>query len=146
MGDGTGAAPPPARPAGARARAWVLGVAVALGCAGTGAPAAAAAAIVDIAWDAGGAFRHRADLAAGQVLEVCGRLEAGSQVAWRYRASVPMAFNIHYHVGRDVVYPVRVASARGRSDRLRVAQAQDYCWMWTNGSRGAATVELTLAR
>ncbi len=108
--------------------------------------AEATATLVDIAWDAQGRFRHAATLPAGQVLEVCGRLQAGVVVAWRHDTSVPVAFNIHYHVGKDVVYPVQVASTRGGADRLRVTQEQDYCWMWTNKTGGAATVTLELKR
>lgn len=110
------------------------------------APAAPAAVLVDIAWDAQGRFRLTAPLPAGQVLEVCGRLQAGVVVAWRHDTSVPMAFNIHYHVGKDVVYPAQVASTRSGADRLRVTQEQDYCWIWTNKTGGAATVTLDLQR
>lgn len=123
---------------GRAAAAAVLGLAAA--------GAEARAALVDIAWDAQGRFRHTAELPAGQVLEVCGRLQAGVVVAWRHDTSVPMAFNIHYHVGKDVVYPAQVASTRGGSDRLRVTQEQDYCWMWMNKTGGAATVTLDLQR
>ena len=130
---------------GARAE-WMRRAAVVVVLGLAAAHAEASATLVDIAWDARGRFRHSAPLPAGQVLEVCGRLQAGVVVAWRHDTSVPVAFNIHYHVGQDVVYPVQVASTRGGADRLRVTQEQDYCWMWTNKTGGAATVTLELQR
>ena len=53
-----------------------------------------------------------------------------------------MDFNIHYHVGKDTVFPARQAQVSMGRDTLKVAVAQDYCWMWTN--KGTAPVSLTV--
>lgn len=96
--------------------------------------------IVDIAWAADGGFRHTATVAPGRFAEICGALAANSSVRWRFEASAPLDFNIHYHVGKDVTYPAKANAQTQGADTLAVALAQDYCWMWTN--RGAAPVRL----
>jgi hypothetical protein len=101
----------------------------------------AASHIVDIAWAADGRFTHKAQIAAGKFVEACGRLAAGDGVRWSFTTAAPGDFNIHYHVGKDVVFPVKQALVTGGRDTLNAAVAQDYCWMWTN--RGSAPVSLT---
>jgi hypothetical protein len=106
-------------------------------------PLAAAAAqhITDIAWS-DGTYRHAVTVAPGRFFEACGALGAGVTVRWQFEASAPLDFNIHYHEGKDVVYPARLPAVAQASDTLAVKLAQDYCWMWTN--RGAASVKLEL--
>ena len=103
--------------------------------------ALAASHIVDIAWSADGRFAHTAQVAAGKFVEACGQLAAGDSVRWN-TAGAPVAFNIHYHVGKQTVFPVKLAQVSRGQDMLNVAVAQDYCWMWTN--KGSAPVNLTV--
>ena len=118
-----------------------------LACALLAASAAALAALVEIRWDGGGRFAHRARVAPQQFAEVCGRLDRGERIAWEFRSSAPTDFNIHYHdAGDRVVYPERrdaTAAARGV---LAVDVPQGYCWMWTNRAPGEAEIELRLER
>lgn len=109
-------------------------------------PAAAAGQLIDIAWDAGNRFQHRAVIEPGRFLEVCGKLEAGQAVRWSFEAGAPMDFNIHYHVGKDVVYPAQLRQVAQAQDRLAVATAQDFCWMWTNKAPNATPLTLQLQR
>ena len=102
----------------------------------------AAAHIVDIAWSPDGRFAHKAQIAAGKFVEVCGKLALGDGVRWSFTAAAPVDFNIHYHVGKEAVFPAKQAQASGGRDTLNVTVAQDYCWMWTN--KGAAPVSLTV--
>jgi hypothetical protein len=41
-------------------------------------------------------------------------------------------FNVHYHQGEEVVYPTRENGVSNLHDRLVVAGAETYCWMFTN--------------
>ena len=104
--------------------------------------ALAAAHIVDIAWSPDGRFEHQAQIAAGKFVEVCGPLAPGGGVRWRFTAGAPVDFNIHYHLGKETVFPARQAQVSRGSDTLNVAVAQDHCWMWTN--KGATPVSLTV--
>lgn len=120
----------------------LLALTLALGTAAT----LASTHLVDLKWDASGAFRHAGRIEPGRFVEVCGPLAAGSAVQWRYEASAPLEFNIHYHQGNDVVYPAKLDRADKAADRLAVTVAQDYCWMWTNKTAAAVTVTVNLRR
>ena len=107
---------------------------------------AARADIIDIAWNEQGRFERRVSVAPGKFAEVCGKLARADSVAWRFDASGPLNFNIHYHEGKDVRYPERRDALAGASGRLQVALDQDYCWMWSNKSSGRARIDVQLQR
>lgn len=107
---------------------------------------AARADIIDIAWNEQGRFERRVSVAPGKFAEVCGKLARADSVAWRFDASGPLNFNIHYHEGKDVRYPERRDALAGASGRLQVALDQDYCWMWTNKTTAATKLSVTLRR
>ena len=107
---------------------------------------AARADIIDIAWNEQGRFERRVSVAPGKFAEVCGKLARADSVAWRFDASGPLNFNIHYHEGKDVRYPERRDALAGASGRLQVVLDQDYCWMWTNKSGKAVDLNLLLTR
>lgn len=106
----------------------------------------ASSPIVDIAWSTDGRFAHKATLAAGKFVELCGKLAVGENVRWNFTAAGPVDFNIHYHVGKDVVFPAKQAQVAAGRDVLRVAAAQDYCWMWTNKGTQPVSLTVELAR
>lgn len=106
----------------------------------------AAATVVDIEWDAQQRFERRVVIGPGGFAELCGRLARGVVVDWRYRAQAPVDFNIHYHVGEDVVFPAKQQGASAQRGSLRVAQDQDYCWMWSNRANAAVSLQVRLAR
>ncbi len=109
-----------------------------------GAPARAD--VIDIAWSPDGRFEHRAELAPGGFAEVCGRLEKGSAVRWAFEAGGPTDFNIHYHQGKQVVFPAQRRGIAKAAATLKVKLGQDYCWMWTNKGAQALALRLTLTR
>jgi hypothetical protein len=108
--------------------------------------AAAQAEVIDIAWSGEGRFERRMTVAPGKFAEVCGKLARGDSVAWRFDASDPLNFNIHYHEGKEVHYPERQEALANASGQLRVALDQDYCWMWTNKSGKSVDLQLRLKR
>ncbi len=46
--------------------------------------------------------------------EHCLKLAAGERIRYRFRATGAVDFNIHYHRGKDVHYPVKVDASRSR--------------------------------
>lgn len=115
---------------------------VAAACATFCGGALAASHIVDINWSPEGRFVHQAQIAAGKIVEVCGKLAPGDGVRWSFVAAAPVDFNIHYHLGKETVFPARLAQVSGGRDTLNVTSAQDHCWMWSN--KGTAPVSLTV--
>lgn len=73
----------------------------------------------------------RLTIAPGKVGEVCLPLDAGDTLAWHFKSSAPADFNLHHHVGKDVLMPVdRKAVAEDRAEH-RIDRKNDWCLMWT---------------
>lgn len=108
--------------------------------------ALASSHIVDIAWSPDGRFAHKAQIAAGKFVEVCGKLTVGEGVRWNFATAAPVDFNIHYRVGKEAVFPAKQAQVSSGRDTLNVTVAQDYCWMWTNKGSGPVSLTVDLAR
>lgn len=106
----------------------------------------ALAGVVDIEWDASGHFERTLSVAPRKFAEVCGKLSAGSKVHWHFVAITPMDFNVHYHVGKDVVFPSKLTDVAMAQGTLDAKLDQDYCWMWSNKSAAAATLTISLSR
>lgn len=107
---------------------------------------AAQAEIVDIRWSAEGRFEHRATVAPAKFVELCGKFPAALRVHWRFEANAPLDFNIHYHVGKEVVYAAQLKAVAAAHNSLLTALEQDHCWMWTNKSLVVATLSVQLQR
>ncbi len=121
-----------------KAFAWAL--AAALGSATASSP------LIDIQWTRQGSFEHESLLMPKAFVELCGKLTAGSAVAWRFDASGPVDFNIHYHQGKEVVYPERSAARSNGIGVLDAAVPQTYCWMWVNKGAEPVSMKAKLAR
>ena len=74
-----------------------------------------------------------------KVHEECVRLEAGAKRRYHWKSDAPVDFNVHYHEGPEVFYPVKRDAMRGDGGTFTAKIAQDYCWMWT-ARNAAATV------
>ena len=132
----------PVNPCGRAARAPVL----VLAAIATGALTCARADVVDIAWDANGRFERSLTVAPTKFAEVCGKLPAGLKVRWDFESATPLDFNVHYHVGKAVVFPSKLTAVAAAKDVLDTKIDQDYCWMWSNKSASPVTVKVTLHR
>jgi FKBP-type peptidyl-prolyl cis-trans isomerase 2 len=110
------------------------------------AASAAAAEIVDIQWSADGRFQHASSVAPGKFVELCGKLPAGAQIRWQFDTGAPVDFNVHYHLGKEVVFPVKLNAVASARDTLDARIAQDYCWMWTNKSAAPTRLSVSLQR
>jgi len=81
------------------------------------------------------AGKFHASLAPGAGHEECVRLEAGQSRRYYWRASGPVDFNIHFHRGDAVTYPVKREAMRGDGGTFTAQSSEDYCWMWTARDR-----------
>ena len=66
-----------------------------------------------------------------KVHEECQRVEAGQKRRYMWRADGPVDFNVHYHRGNEVLYPVKRDAMRGDGGTFSAKAGEDYCWMWT---------------
>ncbi len=102
--------------------------------------------MLPVQWDPQGRFEHAVSMPPGHHAEACVVLNAGMTVAWQFSGSAALAFNIHHHVGKEVIYANRLAAAVVASGSFVPKSAQEYCWMWTNPGRAAVTLNLQLNR
>jgi hypothetical protein len=110
------------------------------------ATASARAELVDIVWSPSGQMAHRFEVQPGKFAELCGKLAKGAAVRWRYESSGPLNFNIHYHEGKTVHYPVKQEATARAEGTLAAALDQDYCWMWSNKGTTPLPLQVQLAR
>jgi hypothetical protein len=67
-------------------------------------------------------------------------------VAWQFEASEALNFNVHYHEGKDVRFPAKQDGVTTLRGELKVERDHDYCWMWTNKGKRAATLTVLLKK
>jgi hypothetical protein len=63
--------------------------------------------------------------------EVCTRMEKGETRRYHWKSDAAVDFNIHYHRGKEVFYPVKRSAMRGDGGGFTAKEADEYCWMWT---------------
>ena len=80
-----------------------------------------------------------------KIHEECVRLEAGQSRRWHWKSSAPVDFNIHYHRGEEVFYPVKRDGMRADGGTFTARTGEDYCWMWS-AKAAPAHVEGQIAR
>lgn len=100
--------------------------------------------IVEIKWDAEGQYTHQAEVLPTKFVEVCGKLKPGQKVAWSFKGGAPMNFNIHYHLGKETVYPVKLSEVKDGAQTLQVQAEQVHCWMWSNKTPATASLDVAL--
>lgn len=104
------------------------------------------AEIIDIKWDAHGQFERTQLIAPGKFVEICETLPKQSVVRWDFTASAPLNFNIHFHQGKDVVFPERNDSVLNRDGTLVAASKENYCWMWSNKGVAPTSIRMRLEK
>ncbi|MGY4828551.1 hypothetical protein ACVNIS_08240 [Sphaerotilaceae bacterium SBD11-9] len=107
---------------------------------------AANAELIEVAWDDQQQFIRKLQIAPTKFAELCGKLTAGTTVAWQFEASESLNFNVHYHEGKDVRFPAKQDGAATLQGELKVERDQDYCWMWSNKGKSPATLSVTLQK
>ena len=109
-------------------------------------PAFATSHVVDIAWARDGRFARSASVEPGKFVEFCGKFNVDDVIRWSFDASAPVDFNIHYHVGTESAFPAKQAQVSAGQGTLRVAVAEDHCWMWSNKSTHRLRIDVRLQR
>ncbi len=79
-------------------------------------------------------------LAPGAFEEMCFELGAGRSVRYAFDAEAPLDFNLHWHRGRDVFFPIKSPAVARRAGTFRSEAKEGYCLMWTNRSRAPVTL------
>ena len=76
------------------------------------------------------AFRH--EIKPGKIAEECRNLASDERVRYRFEASAGVPFNVHFHRGGTVEYPVKIDRTSDAASIFMASSAQNFSWMWTN--------------
>jgi len=101
----------------------------------------ASAELVEVQLQPGQSVDRQFTAAPGKFVEVCGKLTKGQPLTWQFDASGPTDFNIHYHLGKEVKTPEQRSAVSTAQGRLQVQIDEHHCWMWTNRSAAAVTIQ-----
>lgn len=73
-------------------------------------------------------------IASGYEREVCHALKRGDRRSYSFTSTVPLEFNIHYHLEDTVVYLAMGHGVQSREGRMAAGADREevYCWMWIN--------------
>ena len=85
------------------------------------------------------------ELPAREFHEECLELTRQQQLYYVFRSTQPVDFNIHYHRGNDVFYPVRLKKVRRSKSAFSPRRDDGYCLMWTNAARSSVKLEYQLS-
>ena len=79
-------------------------------------------------------------LASTKAHEECMTLEPNQELTYAFKATTDLKFNLHYHEGKNVVFPIKEDKISKHSGTFKPKSKQDYCLMWANKSDKDATV------
>jgi len=85
-----------------------------------------------------GPFTHT--LKPGDIAEDCVKMKAGQSREFDWTSDAPVDFNVHWHEGDKVEYPVKIDKQWKGKGRFTAERDQDYCWMWTGRKDKGAVV------
>jgi hypothetical protein len=68
----------------------------------------------------------------GDLHEECMTLKPGSRLEYAFNTPGKLDFNLHFHAGDTVHYPVLNKDAQKLEGTFRPTIEQDYCLMWSN--------------
>jgi len=71
-------------------------------------------------------------LAPYEFQELCFEITAQDEVQYDFRSDQPIEFDIHYHDGLRIQFPVKLTGVSAHSGRFVSEEAKSYCLMWLN--------------
>ena len=79
---------------------------------------------------------------AGKTYEACLQLSPGDKIYYDFTSSADLRFNIHYHEGKEVRYPVPVKLTSLEKAIFEAESKKRYCLMWRNPAKEDAELKL----
>ena len=77
----------------------------------------------------------------GKIFEKCLSLSPPQKIEYSFESVAKLNFNLHYHRGEQVYYPVKLDLTNAESGLYEARAKETYCLMWEN--KTGADVELT---
>ena len=84
-------------------------------------------------------------LAPFEFREMCFEMTSQDEVQYDFQSDRPIDFDIHYHDGLTIHFPVRLAGIMAQAGSFVPEQDQSYCLMWLNRSLTPASLAYSVA-
>lgn len=84
-------------------------------------------------------------LAPFEFRELCFEMTEQDELRYDFQSDRPIDFDIHYHDGLTIQFPVRQPGVTVQADRFAAGQDQSYCLMWLNRSLMPASLTYSVA-
>lgn len=78
--------------------------------------------------------------AAGGIHEECFSAKSGQRIIYSFYASAPVDFNVHYHAGEKIYYPIERRGVTTDEGTYAPDHEDVYCLMWTNNQKVSVTL------
>lgn len=78
----------------------------------------------------------------GKSYEACMWLSPGDKLYYEFTSSANLRFNIHYHEGKTVYYPVQVKLTSLEKAVFEPESRKEYCLMWKNPENQGVELKL----
>jgi len=82
-------------------------------------------------------------LNSGAIHESCFPAKKPQKIGYQFQASNSVDFNIHYHHGKKVSYPIKRNHIKSSNGIFKPKSGQFYCMMWKNNNK--ESVKLTFS-
>lgn len=80
------------------------------------------------------------EIKAAGIHEECVSMHRGQWIVYAFDASAPVDFNVHYHAGQKIFYPVEKRAVTSDSGKYEPATEDIYCLMWTNNQKSPVSL------
>ncbi len=85
-------------------------------------------------------------IAANTIKEECLLLNKHQQLQFSFKSSDPVHFNIHYHTGKEVYYPIaEQLTPEFKPTVFSAPETQTYCLMWSNKQGSGVNLSYSIA-
>jgi hypothetical protein len=82
----------------------------------------------------------------GAFEELCFELGAGQSMRYAFDAGAPLDFNLHWHRGNEVLFPIKFDAIARVGGVFRATESQAYCLMWTNREPSSVALRARIDR
>lgn len=80
------------------------------------------------------------NLKPGEIHEACFPAKNPEKIRYQFNASGAINFNIHYHEGKKVSYPIKQNAVMSTQGIFTPSLPQFYCMMWQNIQKSAVNI------
>lgn len=76
----------------------------------------------------------------GMFHEECFVMQPGEHLLYHFSSDLPLNFDLHYHIGENILYPVKLENLQTLTRIFKAANKQEYCLLWQNTSTQRASL------